>query len=632
MTSTARPISIRHIPNQSDAQKVFGSSGLQNLGGRIQEEYLTIIQDWNRAVDVFLEMRDDVTIATGLDAIKLPLLAADFDVQSASKSIADQRAADFLWDNMQKMDRQSWRSYVLDALEAIEFGWQLSEIVLERRRDGRLWLKNLDPRGQETLLRWQFDTNDRTTGFIQHDPYSAYGRGKSVLIPIDKTVHMTFRGRKGNPQGKALFRDLFRPWKFLKELENLEGIGLERNVGGMPVFKLPQEPLEEQDLTRLQNAARDMRMDEAASLILPYGVEVDTYAGGSGANFDPVINRKKKEILMRMFAQFLELGMESVGTQALVEGDQDFFSLSLIAIQQHWLETWNQQLVGFLFRFNQFPGMTGLPKITWNDPGKVDFAGILDAYVKGVGAQVITATREDEEHLRALGGFPDLPEGEGMGPRETEMPGMPMMARFQNFKDWDWQDVGYHLPGKHDQKEHGTPGKNFESAASADEWGLGNYSEWADGLSTEEVQSLREYKLSGFVPINTTLREGTTAGGSPEAAQVNIDNITAALDRSSVPEPITVYRTMPASALVDVEEGTIVTDRGFISTTLYREETPVRAGLVEAEILVPEGSRGAYIETVGNIGQRELLLQRNTQFRIVKRNNDRIQLEVVEQP
>ena len=43
---------------------------------------------------------------------------------------------------------------------------------MEKRADGRLYIKNLAPRGQETLDRWEFDKQerDRTTGFWQRDP------------------------------------------------------------------------------------------------------------------------------------------------------------------------------------------------------------------------------------------------------------------------------------------------------------------------------------------------------------------------------------------------------------------------------------------------------------------------------
>ena len=402
-----------------DIQKVIGVRGLKNLGGRIQEEYLSALKSWNREAKLYLEMRDDAVIGTLLDAIKLPLLAADFDVVPSGDEESDKEATDFLWQNMNLMLVQPWRKHVWDMLDALDFGFAIGEVVLEKRDDGRLWVKNIDPRGQETLEEWQFDEFDTATAFKQRDPDT----GALYMIPLDKCIHMTFRGRKGNPQGKSLLRSLYRPWRFLKDLENLEAIGIERDVGGMPVAQLPEEPLSSADITALKETLKGMRNDEEMYLIVPHGLTVTPYGGGSKMyNVAEVISRKQKEILMRMFAQFLMLGMEKVGTQALVQGSQDFFMLGLLSIQQELLDTWNQQLVPLLFRYNNFP-IKNLPIITWANPGKVDIAAFIAAYNQAVSSKLITPLREDEEKTRALMDLPDLPEGEGELPRGgIEMP------------------------------------------------------------------------------------------------------------------------------------------------------------------------------------------------------------------
>lgn len=408
---------IVHDPARDLAQKVLGAKGLKNLGGRVQEEYLQSLKSWRTLVDIYLEMKDDLHIAAGLDAMKLPLLAADFDVTPAGDTAGDIAAKDFLWENMQNMRRQTWRSYISDALEAIDFGFAIGEVVMEKRADGRLWLRNIDPRGQETLERWEFDEHDEVTAFVQRDPDT----GRLINIPIRKLIHHTFRGRKGNPQGKGILRDLHRTWRFVKELENMEAIGLERSVGGMPVAKLPPEPISDQDLEDLKETLRNIRVDEEMYLIVPNEVDIQPYTGSvNTAAFSATIERKQKELLTRMFAQFLKLGMDNVGTQALVAGSQDFFTLSLEAIQQDQVETLNQQLVPLLFRFNSFQGMSGLPEIKWNKPGKKDIAAALEAYTKGTGASLITPIREDEEYFRAELDLPDLPEGEGEGPRGND--------------------------------------------------------------------------------------------------------------------------------------------------------------------------------------------------------------------
>ena len=112
---------------------------------------------------------------------------------------------------------------------------------------------------------------------------------------------------------------------------------------------------------------------------------------------------------MRFFAQFLMLGMDKVGTQALVKGSQDFFALALKSLQQQILEAWNQQFVPFVFATNQIVGLTKLPEIIWADPGQVDINSIMSLYGQAITSGALHAIPEDEEHFRGLLDLPDTP-------------------------------------------------------------------------------------------------------------------------------------------------------------------------------------------------------------------------------
>ena len=413
---------------EGEARRQIGAHGLSIWGGFVTEEYLAALKPWSREVRFYLEMQNDIVIGTLLDAIKMPLLAAEFSVEAASEDEVDQRAKTFLWDNMQMMKRQSWRSHAVDSLEMLDFGFAVGEMVLEKRDDGRLWMKNIDPRGQETLKRWEID-GDEATGFVQGRFRSSVN--EEAVIPLSKCVHAVFRGRKGNPQGKSLLRSIFSTFQFKKNLELFEAIGIERDVGGMPVFELPENPISEDDFADLKATGKGIRVDEEGFIILPFGVTLSPYGSSSKqVNTRDVINAKQKDILMRFFAQFVALGMESVGTQALVEGSQDFFSIAMRGIQVELLETWQHQFVPFLFQYNSFPGMTDLPKIAWKAPGKVDYQSIIEAYTKGVTSRAITPIREDEEALREAMDLPELPEGAGDGPRDPVPTTAPLFGGF----------------------------------------------------------------------------------------------------------------------------------------------------------------------------------------------------------
>ncbi|MDD5417238.1 MAG: hypothetical protein PHU12_04690 [Candidatus Aenigmarchaeota archaeon] len=417
-------------PRPTGPTGVYGVRGLKTAAGRINEEWNTLLKSWNKEVKTYLEMRDDVIVGTLLDAIKLPLLRATFEVNAApANTPGDQAAADWLYEAMNRMRRQTWQSHTNDCLDSLDFGFSVSEITLEKRSDGRMWPKNIDPRGQETLDRWGFgkdDEKDTALSFIQRDPDG----GGIYEIPLSKCVHVTFRGRKGNPQGKSLLRSIFRPWRMCKDLENLEAIGIERDVGGMPVATLPEGDIGDEDETDLKEALKNLRMDDAMYLLLPNGVEVAPYSSGAKVyDVAAVIERKQKEILGRLFAQFLKLGMDNVGTQALVKGSQDFFMLALGSVQDALVEAWNQQLVPYLFAFNTFPGMSELPEIVWNEPGRVDVASLINAFVAAAGAKLFTPTDVDEDHIRELLDWPELPESERGMPRDVEAPAGPLFDR-----------------------------------------------------------------------------------------------------------------------------------------------------------------------------------------------------------
>ena len=341
------------------------------------------------------------------------------------------------------MVNQTWRSHVFEMLDAIDYGFAVSEIVLEKRSDGLLYLKNLEPRGQETLERWEFDDTGNLLAFVQRNPVN----NSLAEIPIDKLVHIKFRGRKGNPEGQSMLRSLYWPYRYKRQLEEFESIGVERDVGGMPVAKMTEpSTLTDDQVIALDEALSSLRRDETAYLRLPYGVEIDSYPGKKLTyNISDIIHRKKIEIFQRGFSQFLTLGTEQVGTQALVQGDINFFHLGLIAVQAEMVEAWNQQLIPYILFSNGYDLDTiNLPQIVWGDPGTVDVKAFLDAYLVGTESGLLDAHPTDQEYVRNLMDLPPFTDVEqGANPNPNAPSNIRQQATEMQQADMDARQTGW---------------------------------------------------------------------------------------------------------------------------------------------------------------------------------------------
>ena len=417
-----------------DVTKDFGTTGLKAFRGIINEEYLPQLKG-TRLMKVYQMMDDDAVIGTLLDAVKMPLSAAEFSVVAASDEEPDKLAAEFLEQNMDDMNDYTWRQHVNDALTFLTYGYTLHEIIMKKRlgpegnppskfNDGRMGIKILDPRGQDTIYRWGFDDDYNVEEVFQRH------YGKEYTLPYWKLLHGTFRGKKRSPEGRSLLRSLYRAWRSKDGLEAVERIGAERDLAGLPIIYLPTGATPD-DQAYAEVLGTNIRLDEQVSIVCPappagaeHGWKIELLRSGGAKSYDirRTIEAYITIILMRFFAQFLKLGMDQVGSQSLVKGAQSFFSLGLLAVQQEILEMWNHKLVPYLFQLNSFPGMTDLPRIDWAPPGKTDISDIVTVLKEMTGANIITPSEDLEDWIRELAGMPERPENIGVGPRERPTP------------------------------------------------------------------------------------------------------------------------------------------------------------------------------------------------------------------
>ena len=378
-------------------------------------------------MDTYREMAEnDDTIGAILFAVEMLIRQASWTVEPAGDTPADKEAAEFVESCMHDM-QDTWTDTISEILSFLTYGWSFHEIVYKRRMgktknpltkskydDGLIGWRKLPIRAQETLYQWEYDNNDNLIGMTQMPPPD-YGL---ITIPIEKAMIFRTKSRKGNPEGRSILRNAYRSWYFKRRIQEYEGIGIERDLAGLPVFTAPENvPVwdDDPDMIALRSSMEDMvrkiRIDEVAGIVKPFGFEFELLSSGGNKQFDTnaIIQRYDTGIAMTVLADFIFLGHQQVGSFALSSDKTELFAMAIGAYLDIICETFNSQGIPPLIDINgsHFEGITDYPKLTHGDIETVDIQK-LAAYIKdmaGVGILIPDDTLED--YVREAANLPE---------------------------------------------------------------------------------------------------------------------------------------------------------------------------------------------------------------------------------
>lgn len=324
----------------------IGKTGLERSYGYLFDEFLVTLRGV-RGKKIYRQMRDnDAIIGSTVHAITQILRESRWDVKTGDgHSIEEEtdeqlkKDAQFLIDNMSGMTH-SWGEFFTDVLSFLTYGFSIFEQVYFRRPDNKIGWKKFGFRKQASIERWEFDDVGDVIGLHQR-PAPDY---TLFFIPITKCVHFKTESAGVNPEGRSILRNAFRAWFMKKNIEEIEAIGIERDLAGMPVLKMP-EGLDPNDtnegtqaqITSAKNLITNIRRDEQDGVLLPFGWELELVASAGKRQIDTVsvINRYNKEMAVNVLAQFVMLGMERTGSYALAKEQTDMFYMSL----EGWADT-----------------------------------------------------------------------------------------------------------------------------------------------------------------------------------------------------------------------------------------------------------------------------------------------------
>lgn len=410
----------------SNDSKEIGRVGQRRYGGIFYEEFLSELRG-RKGAEIFTEMsNNDETIGAILFAIEMLVRQASWNVEPGGSTAKDREAAEFVKSCMDDM-QQTWIDTISEILSFLTYGWSFHEIVYKRRmgrtKDNRTsskyddgligWMK-LPIRSQETLYQWEYDDQDNLIGMTQMPPPD-FGL---ITIPMNKAMLFRTRSRKDNPEGRSILRTAYRSWYFKRRIQEIEGIGIERDLAGLPVITTPEGmdiwDKDDEDMNAiragLEAIVKNIRRDSTEGLVLPFGYTFELTSTGGSRQFDTnsIIARYDTKISQTVLADFIQLGHESVGSFALSSDKTNLFSMAICAFLDIICQTFNSQGIPALIDINgdHFAGVTDYPRLTHGDIEDVDLATMATFIKDMTSIGVIIPDESLEDYVRQLGKLP----------------------------------------------------------------------------------------------------------------------------------------------------------------------------------------------------------------------------------
>lgn len=367
----------------------IGRTGLNRWGGYVYEEFITNLR-WPNAGKVYQEMSDnDPVVGAVLYLAEMMIRKTKWTVEPASEKAKDVKAAEFLESCIYDMD-VSWEDTICEIISMMTYGFSFHEVIYKLRRgpmenqsmyrskfkDGKVGWKGFPIRSQNTLHEWEFEeeTGDIVAFWQMAPPYY-----KIVRIPLERGLLFRTRVSRDNPEGKSLLRNAYRPWYFKKRIEEIEGIGIERDLAGFPVLKAPEgldiwndaDPNMVSLLADAMTLVQNIRRDSEEGLVLPFGWDLSLLSTGSSRQFDTnaIINRYDNRIAIVLLSDIILIGNDKTGSFALADTKKSLLASALFSQLLNIANIINKYQVPKLMYYNNFTNLTDYPKLV---PGTIE--------------------------------------------------------------------------------------------------------------------------------------------------------------------------------------------------------------------------------------------------------------------
>lgn len=397
----------------------LGATGLRRSGGYVLEEFLSQLQG-TKARQVYREMSDNDPVVGGiLLAFNEVMGRLDWHIEKPEKATPEDLVAfNFIEEAFSDLEH-SWDITLSEILSMLIYGYTVMEVCYKirggqsesplyssRYADGRIGWRKFAIRSQDSFLRWEFGEHGEIEAFIQQDITTGMH-----YIPMCKAMLFRTSEFKNNPEGISMLRKAYTSWFYKKRIQEIEAIGIERDLAGLPVVYAPQEWFSstadsgiKSALTSIQNMVTQIKRNETEGVVLPFIVDdsnnkmltLELLNSGGSRTFDTdkIIERYNKMIATSMLADFVLLGQGNVGSFALGSQKLESWQMIVESIAKSICNVFNKQGIDKLLKLNGIR-CENPPKLVFGSVARSDLAS-LGTYIDALATAGILSPSDPE--------------------------------------------------------------------------------------------------------------------------------------------------------------------------------------------------------------------------------------------
>ena len=363
--------------------QTLGAPGVAIHGGFIQQDERNVnLNSREERYKTYSEILANASIVAAGTRYFLNLVAkADWTLKP-SEADTDSKFADLATEMLMEDPATPWHRIVRRAAMFRFYGFSIQEWTAKRRDDGLLTFKDVAPRAQLTIEKWDMDIEGGILGAIQRSPQTQ----QDIYLPRSKLLYLVDDTLSDSPEGLGLFRHLVAPSQRLFRYEQLEGFGFETDLRGIPVGRAPFSELakmvergEISDVQRLaieaplvkfvENHIKTAKLgmlldsityeskDEAgrASSAKQFDVELLKGSSTSFRENAAAIERLNREMARILGVEQMLLGSDSAGSFAMSRDKTNSFFLLVDGALMEIIAAVGPDLIDTLWRLNGFP-------------------------------------------------------------------------------------------------------------------------------------------------------------------------------------------------------------------------------------------------------------------------------------